>query len=125
MENRFVNIINYLEILKSELCEEIGENIDERILTIIKHAILTDKFYHGSIILTKENDKYIVSNIQKHSYAWPIQGKQINIEKICQSLDEMEIAYLLEPYQISDHLNDYELSFGIPKLNNVKRRTRE
>lgn len=118
----FNNVINYLEELKNNITNE-EINPEEKILIIIKHAILTDNFYRGSILFTKENNIYKVSTIQKHSYGYLLQDKIIDIDKLISNLNKLDISYSLTHYPISNHINDYELSFGIPKLNKIKTRT--
>ena len=123
MKDSFNYVVNYLEEL---IINKDNENIsdEERMVTIIKHAILTDKFYSGSIIFTKKNDEYIVSSIQKHSYGWLLKNKKINMNEIIDRLNELKITYSFDYYPISNHQNDFELSFCVPKLNNVKKKTR-
>lgn len=116
----FNNVINYLEELKNNITNE-EINTEEKILIIIKHAILTDIFYRGSILFTKENNKYKVSTIQKHSYGYLLQDKIIDIDKLINKLNEIDITNAFNHYPISNHQNDYELSFCIPKLNNNKK----
>ena len=118
----FNNVINYLEELKNNITNE-EINPEEKILIIIKYAILTDNFYRGRILFTKENNKYKVSTIQKHSYGYLLQDKIIDIDKLISNLNKLDISYSLTHYPISNHQNDYELYFGIPKLNKIKTRT--
>ena len=115
MEETFIKIVNYLDELQNELNNE-ELSTEDILLIIIKNALLTDKYYHGSIIFTKENDNYRVSNIQKHSYAWCLQDEVIDMEYIIAKLADLNISYSLEYYPISNHKNDYELSFTISKL---------
>ena len=98
----FNNVINYLEELKNNITNE-EINPEEKILIIIKHAILTDNFYRGSIIFTKENNTYKVSTIQKHSYGYLLQDKIIDIDKLISNLNKMDISYSLTHYPISNH----------------------
>ena len=119
MEDKFIKVIDYIKELQLELDSE-EQNEEAKLLAIIKYAILTDNYYHGSIIFTKEDNKYVVSNIQKHSYAWLLQGKTIDVNYIINCLTELNIDYSFEYFQISDHTNDYELSFKIPKLQKKK-----
>ena len=120
MDDRFIQIIDYLESLQLDIVNQ-ELSSDERLLIMIKYALLNDNYHHGSIIFTKEGDDYIVSSIQKYSYAWMLQGEIINIDNIINKLFELGIENKIEYYPISNHKNDYELSFCISKL---KKRTR-
>ena len=115
MEDKFIETINYIEELKLNLANKELNN-DEKMLAIIKHALLSDRDYQGSIIITKNNENYKVSNIQKHSYAWFLVDKVIDIDYVMYMLNELGIASELEHYIVSDHMNDYELSFSLPRL---------
>ena len=120
MEDKFIDLINYLEELQDDIYKnEISD--EEKLLRIIKYAVIRNRFFQGSIIFTKEDDVYRVSNIQKHSYAWLLEGKVIDVDCLMYALDELGISNALEYYMVSDHMNDYELSFELPKL---KKRTR-
>lgn len=120
MDDKFVSLINYLEELQDDIYnEEISDG--DKLLLIIKYAVMRNRFFQGSIIFTKEDNVYRVSNIQKHSYAWFLVGKEIDVDYLMYALDELGIVNQLEYYTISDHMNDYELSFELPRL---KKRTR-
>ena len=123
MKDKFVDIINYLEELNNNLKKDEMSN-EEKLLLIIKYAILNDRFHQGSIIFTKDNNMYKISTIQKYSYARTEQDKIIDIDNIIEQLNALNIEYTLEYFPISNHKNDYELSFGISKLNNTMKRTR-
>ena len=115
MENSFIRIVDYLRGLCNSLDDENLSNEDKAI-AIIQYALLTDKYYQGSIILTDEGDKCKVSNIQKHSYAWILKDKPIDINYVMNKLAELDITYSLDHYPIADHKEDYEFSFSITKL---------
>ena len=119
MKDSFIEVVDYLRELQNNIDNQELNN-EEKLLMIIKYAILTDNYYQGSIILTKENDEYRISNIQKYSYAWLLQGEYINLDYILNILEELNISYSLEYFKISNHVNDYELSFSIPKLKKRK-----
>ena len=123
MSDNFIKIIDYLETLQTELNDDKMSN-EEQLLTIIKHALLSDNYYQGSIILTKDNNQYKVSSIQKHSYGWLLQDRVIDIDYIIDKLTELNIEYKLEHYEISNHKSDYELSFSIPKLRKKLKRNK-
>ena len=123
MEDNFISVIAYLENLQKDLINQELTN-EEKLLIIIKYALLNDNYHSGSVIFTKNKDNYVVSSIQKHSYAWILQGKLIDVNYILNKLTELDINYLLEYYPISDHINDYELSFDIPKLKKRIRVTK-
>ncbi len=124
MEDNFINTIDYLKKLQAKLISDEEISNEEKLLLIIKQAILNDNFYGGSIILTKEKDTYTISSVQKHSYAWTLKGKEINLKQIIKTLTKLKIAHNLEKYLISDHNNDYELSFSIPELIDYKKKVR-
>ena len=119
MEDKFIGFIDYLDELQNELQDGINnDNLssEDLLLLIIKYATLRNKFFEGSIILTKEENYYRVSNIQKHSYAWFLVDKVIDIDYVMYMLNELGIVSELEHYIVSDHMNDYELSFSLPRL---------
>ena len=119
MKDRFIDVIDYLDGLQSAIDNDELSN-EEKLLVIIKYALLTDKYYAGSIIFTKDNDRYVVGSIQKHSYAWLIKGKTIDMDYIMNELTVLNITYSLVYYPISDHNSDYELTFEIPKLKKTR-----
>ena len=121
MSDNFIKIIDYLETLQTELNDDKMSN-EEQLLAIIKHALLSDNYYQGSIIFTKDNNKYKVSSIQKHSYGWLLQDRVIDMDYIINKLTELNIEYKLEHYEISNHKSDYELSFSIQKKKKKLKR---
>jgi len=78
MDNKFIETLEYLRNLKSEIISS-SLCVEERILIDIKRAVLEDIFNRGSIILTKDEFGYKVSNIQKHSYAWKFKDMYIDL----------------------------------------------
>jgi len=125
MDNKFIETLEYLRNLKSEIISS-SLCVEERILIDIKRAVLEDIFNRGSIILTKDEFGYKVSNIQKHSYAWKFKDMYIDLSIIFNELGELNIEYKLLPYKINDKKNNYELIFGIDFFKkDIKRKTRE
>ena len=119
MVDKFTLAINYLEELKADIKKE-NQDPQELLITIIKYAILNDKYREGSILLTKTKDFYQISTIQKHSYVWNLVGLPIDLNKLLSELERLNISYHLDPYKISDHEHDFELSFNM----NSKKKTR-
>ena len=93
MNDNFIKTINYLSTLKQIISDEESDlTTEERLLLTIEDAILSDKYHSGSIIFTKDNDNYYVSNIQKRSYAWQFKGENINLENLRIKLSTLGIT---------------------------------
>ena len=121
MSDKFIEIINYLDEINNKIDNEEISN-EERIIYMIKYAVVRDPFFRGSIIFSKVGNQYKVSSIQKYSYAWLFKDLFIDVNYLINRLNELGIDNKLEHYIISDHNNDYELSF---ELNKIKKRTRK
>lgn len=113
MNDNFIKTINYLSTLKQIISDEESDlTTEERLLLTIEDAILSDKYHSGSIIFTKANDNYYVSNIQKRSYAWQFKGENINLENLRIKLSTLGITNDLLEFNIKNR-QDYELTFEI------------
>lgn len=90
MRSNFVDTMEYIKDLKQRINEE-EININDRMVLIIQEAILSNKHYMGSIILTKSYGEFTISNIQKHSYAWKLNGEKIDIQYVLLKCMELGI----------------------------------
>ena len=113
MNDNFIKTINYLSKLKQIISdEESNLTTEQRLLLTIEDAILSDKYHSGSIIFTKDNDNYYVSNVQKRSYAWQFKGENINLENLRIKLSTLGITNDLLEFNIKNR-QDYELTFEV------------
>lgn len=143
---QFINTINYLQNINTRLnnLDEI-ETPEEQLLIIIQNALFTSPQNAGSIFFkTDEYGNYTVSDIQPHSYNWPLKGKTINLESIISTCNKLGIAWsinsrLIYAYQKNHHEEkildqfgnpivrvDTEFSFGVTiKQSALKNKTKK
>lgn len=134
-KRKFNKAIKYLEELKANIDGESKTNPEDRILQIIKYAVLLDPNHGGKIYLTRGDDgSFSVSHIQ-NVYGWELVGMPIDIARLLSKLIELDsleskehIDCSLTPRPIGEHKDIYELSFSAIELNaskNIfKKRTR-
>lgn len=128
LDCEFQETIFYLRKLKQSI-QDTNQEIskEDKLLLVIEHAVIHDRFNEGSILITKNESLYQISNIQKHNYAWQFKNQSIDIEYILSNLTNLGINYTIKPYQITvnNHLveNLYELSFFITlESSKIKRK---
>lgn len=121
MRNNFVDTMEYIKDLKQKINEE-EININDRMVLIIQEAILSNKHYMGSIILTKSYGKFTISNIQKHSYAWKLNGEKIDIQYVLLKCMELGIDTEIKYHPIGDNISDYEFIFLVNMDKKIKTR---
>lgn len=128
LDCEFQETIFYLRKLKQSI-QDTNQEIskEDKLLLVIEHAVIHDRFNKGSILITKNESLYQISNIQKHNYAWQFKNQSIDIEYILSNLTNLGINYTIKPYQITvnNHLveNLYELSFSITlESSKIKRK---
>ena len=128
LDCEFQKTIFYLRQLKQSIHDNNQEiSLEDKLLLVIKHAIILDSFNEGSILITKNATCYQISNIQKHNYAWQFKNQTIDMEYLLSNLTIIGIDYSIKPYQISignqPLENLYELSFSITlETSKIKRR---
>lgn len=81
MSKKFNQTIAYLKEIKQSIASP-KENVttEENLILTIKDALLSDIEQKGSIIFHKECDSYVVSDIQRRSYAWPFKNEIVNLQ---------------------------------------------
>ena len=121
MRSNFVDTMEYIKDLKQKINEE-EININDRMVLIIQEAILSNKNYMGSIILTKSYRKFTVSNNQKHSYAWKLNGEKIDIQYVLLKCMELGIDTEIKYHPIGDNMSDYEFIFLVNMDKKIKTR---
>ena len=87
--------------------------IEENLILTIKNALLSDIEQKGSIIFHKEGDSYVVSDIQRRSYAWPVRSKIVNLQVLEQELQKLDILYSFTTVKIKKDTEELELNFKI------------
>lgn len=128
LDCEFQKTIFYLRQLKQSIQDNNQEiSLEDKLLLVIKHAVILDSFNEGSILITKNATYYQISNIQKHNYAWQFKNQTIDMEYLLSNLTNLGIDYSIKPYQITigNQLleNLYELSFSITlETSKIKRR---
>ena len=128
LDCEFQKTIFYLRQLKRFIQDNNQEiSLEDKLLLVIKHAVILDSFNEGSILITKNATYYQISNIQKHNYAWQFKNQTIDMEYLLSNLTNLGIDYSIKPYQITidNQLleNLYELSFSITlETSKIKRK---
>ena len=128
LDCEFQKTIFYLRQLKQSIHDNNQEiSLEDKLLLVIKHAVILDSFNEGSILITKNATCYQISNIQKHNYAWQFKNQTIDMEYLLSNLTNLGIDYSIKPYQITTGNqpleNLYELSFSITlETSKIKRR---
>lgn len=122
MESRFIDTMDYIRDLKERIKSEDEISINDKIVLIIQEAILSNKHYMGSIILTKSYGEFTISNIQKHSYAWKLNGEKIDIQYVLIKCMELGIDTEIKYHPIGDNINDYEFIFLVNMDKKIKTR---
>lgn len=128
LDFEFQKTIFYLRQLKQSIQDNNQEiSLEDKLLLVIKHAVIHDSFNEGSILITKNATYYEISDIQKHNYVWQFKNQTIDIEYLLSNLTNLGIDYSIKPYQITISNqpleNLYELSFSIIlETSKIKRK---
>ena len=92
LDCEFQKTIFYLRQLKQSIPDNNQEiSLEDKLLLVIKHAVIHDSFNEGSILITKNATYYEISNIQKHNYAWQFKNQTIDIEYLLSNLTNLGI----------------------------------
>ncbi len=114
MSKKFNQTIAYLKEIKQSIANlEEEMTIEENLILTIKNALLSDIEQKGSIIFHKEGDSYVVSDIQRRSYAWPFRSKIVNLQVLEQELQKLDILYSFTTVKIKKDTEELELNFKI------------
>lgn len=122
MSKKFNQTIAYLKEIKQSIASP-KENvtIEENLILTIKDALLSDIEQKGSIIFHKECDSYVVSNIQRRSYAWPFKNEIVNLQVLEQELQKLDILYSFTTIKIKKDTEELELNFKIDLPHKTKK----
>lgn len=122
MSKKFNQTIAYLKEIKQSIASP-KENvtIEENLILTIKEALLSDIEQKGSIIFHKECDSYVVSNIQRRSYAWPFKNEIVNLQVLEQELQKLDILYSFTTIKIKKDTEELELNFKIDLPHKTKK----
>ena len=122
MSKKFNQTIAYLKEIKQSIASP-KENVttEENLILTIKDALLSDIEQKGSIIFHKECDNYVVSNIQRRSYAWPFKSEIVNLEVLEQELQKLDILYSFTTIKIKKDTEELELNFKIDLPHKTKK----
>ena len=122
MSKKFNQTIAYLKEIKQSIASP-KENvtIEENLILTIKDALLSDIEQKGSIIFHKECDSYVVSNIQRRSYAWPFKSEIVNLQVLEQELQKLDISYSFTTIKIKKYTEELELNFKIDLPRKTKK----
>ncbi len=122
MSKKFNQTIAYLKEIKQSIASP-KENvtIEENLILTIKDALLSDIEQKGSIIFHKECDSYVVSNIQRRSYAWPFKSEIVNLQVLEQELQKLDISYSFTTIKIKKDTEELELNFKIDLPHKTKK----
>ena len=122
MSKKFNQTIAYLKEIKQSIASP-KENvtIEENLILTIKDALLSDIEQKGSIIFHKECDSYVVSNIQRRSYAWPFKSEIVNLQVLEQELQKLDILYSFTKIKIKKDTEELELNFKIDLPHKTKK----
>lgn len=114
MSKKFNQTIAYLKEIKQSIANPEEEmTIEENLILTIKNALLSDIEQKGSIIFHKDCDSYVVSDIQRRSYAWPFRSKIVNLQALEQELQKLDILYSFTTVKIKKDTEELELNFKI------------
>lgn len=114
MSKKFNQTIAYLKEIKQSIANlEEEMTIEENLILTIKNALLSDIEQKGSIIFHKEGDSYVVSDIQRRSYAWQFRSKIVNLQVLEQELQKLDILYSFTTVKIKKDTEELELNFKI------------
>lgn len=114
MSKKFNQTIAYLKEIKQSINSPKEEmTIEENLILTIKNALLSDIEKKGSIIFHKECDNYVVSDIQRRSYAWQFRSKIVNLQVLEQELQKLDISYSFTTVKIKKDTEELELNFKI------------
>lgn len=114
MSKKFNQTIAYLKEIKQSIANPEEEmTIEENLILTIKNALLSDIEQKGSIIFHKEGDSYVVSDIQRRSYAWAFRSKIVNLQVLEQELQKLDILYSFTTVKIKKDTEELELNFKI------------
>lgn len=121
MSKKFNQTIAYLKEIKQSIAST-KENVttEEKLILTIKDALLSDIEQKGSIIFHKECDSYVVSNIQRRSYAWPFKNEIVNLQVLEQELQKLDILYSFTTIKIKKDTEELELNFKIDLPHKTK-----
>ena len=122
MSKKFNQTIAYLKEIKQSIAST-KENVttEEKLILTIKDALLSDIEQKGSIIFHKECDSYVVSNIQRRSYAWPFKNEIVNLQVLEQELQKLYILYSFTTIKIKKDTEELELNFKIDLPHKTKK----
>ena len=122
MSKKFNQTIAYLKEIKQSIVSP-KENMttEEKLILTIKDALLSDIEQKGSIIFHKECDSYVVSNIQRRSYAWPFKSEIVNLQVLEQELQKLDISYSFTTIKIKKDTEELELNFKIDLPRKTKK----
>lgn len=122
MSKKFNQTIAYLKEIKQSIVSP-KENMttEEKLILTIKDALLSDIEQKGSIIFHKECDSYVVSNIQRRSYAWPFKSEIVNLQVLEQELQKLDILYSFTKIKIKKDTEELELNFKIDLPRKTKK----
>ena len=122
MSKKFNQTIAYLKEIKQSIASP-KENVttEENLILTIKDALLSDIEQKGSIIFHKECDSYVVSNIQRRSYAWPFKSEIVNLQVLEQELQKLDISYSFTTIKIKKDTEGLELNFKIDLPHKTKK----
>lgn len=122
MSKKFNQTIAYLKEIKQSIAST-KENVttEEKLILTIKDALLSDIEQKGSIIFHKECDSYVVSNIQRSSYAWPFKNEIVNLQVLEQELQKLDILYSFTTIKIKKDTEELELNFKIDLPHKTKK----
>ena len=122
MSKKFNQTIAYLKEIKQSIAST-KENVttEEKLILTIKDALLSDIEQKGSIIFHKECDSYVVSNIQRRSYAWPFKNEIVNLQVLEQELQKLDILYSFITSKIKKDTEELELNFKIDLPHKTKK----
>ena len=122
MSKKFNQTIAYLKEIKQSIAST-KENVttEEKLILTIKDALLSDIEQKGSIIFHKECDSYVVSNIQRRSYAWPFKNEIVNLQVLEQELQKLDRLYSFTTIKIKKDTEELELNFKIDLPHKTKK----
>lgn len=122
MSKKFNQTIAYLKEIKQSIASP-KENVttEENLILTIKDALLSDIEQKGSIIFHKECDSYVVSDIQRRSYAWPFKSEIVNLQVLEQELQKLDILYSFTTIKIKKDTEELELNFKIDLPHKTKK----
>ena len=122
MSKKFNQTIAYLKEIKQSIASP-KENVttEENLILTIKDALLSDIEQKGSIIFHKECDSYVVSDIQRRSYAWPFKNEIVNLQVLEKELQKLDISYSFTTIKIKKDTEELELNFKIDLPHKTKK----